>query len=272
MNQNDPYKTPDSQLEDKQEYEIALQLQPPRSVNFLHGLRWYLEGFQFFIKSPGVWIAMTVLFVLMIVLVSLIPMPNEQFTLGNLLDTFLLGGLMLGMYTLDRSGRFGIEFLIAAFKHPMRMQLLIVACLSFVIYGMVSYFLLHDAMLTFKQVTQSPEGAPQVSVEEMLNASKIFYLAVFKTSLLSIPVMALFWFTAPLIVLHRVDALTAMKLSFLGCVYNVPAFIMYILVGAVLAVLATLLLGLGWFVLFPVIVASQYLAWKDIFTNATRSG
>ena len=264
----DPYITPGSELEDKRESSFDLQLQPPRSVPFTRGLYWYIEGFQFFIKSPGIWIATTIIFVILIVLVSLLPTPSEQFTLGNLLDTFLLGGLMLGMYSLDRSGRFGIDYLFAAFKHPQRMQLLVVGILSFLLYGLVSYFLLHDAMLEFKNATQPVDtNSPPASLEDMLAASQVFYLAVFKTSLINIPVMALFWFTAPLIVLHRVNALTAMKLSFIGCFYNVPAFILFIVVGAVLALFATLLLGLGWFVLFPVIVATQYLGWKDIFTK-----
>ena len=264
----DPYKPPGSDLEDKTHEEVDLAFQPPRNVGVMRGLQWYKEGFRYFAKSPGTWILITILFILLLVLVSLIPMPSQQFTLGNILDSFFLAGLMSGLYALDKTGKFSVDYLFAAFKHPMRGQLLIVGLISFLMYGIVSYILLNDALVEFQQVTQqSTDGHPnQATIEETMQAAKTFYVAVFKTSLLTLPVMMLFWFTAPLIILHHVPAVQAMKLSFLGCFYNTPAFIVYILVGGLLAIFATLLLGLGWFVLLPVIVASQYVAWKDIFT------
>jgi uncharacterized membrane protein len=264
----DPYKPPGSDLEDKTRENVDLAFQSPRNVGVMQGLQWYKEGFRYFAKSPGTWILITILFIVLLVLISLIPMPSQQFTLGNILDTFFLAGLMTGLYSLDKTGKFSVEYLFAAFKHPMRGQLLIVGLISFLMYGIVSYILLNDALVEFQQVTQqSTDGHPsQATIEETMQAAKTFYVAVFKTSLLTIPVMMLFWFTAPLIILHHVPAVAAMKLSFLGCFYNTPAFIVYILVGGLLAIFATLVLGLGWFVLLPVIVASQYAAWKDIFT------
>lgn len=273
MSDTDPYKTPDSNLDKKSSTDFDLGLQPPRNVGIARGFQWYKEGFQYFSRSPGTWLMITVVFIVLIVLVSLIPMPNEQFTLGNVVDTFLLAGLMTGLYSLDKTGKLGVEHLFAAFKHPMRTQLLIVGLISFVLYGIISYALVHDELLEFQAVMQqSGEGQPsQASIEEIMMATKTFYFAVFKMSLLSIPVMMLFWFTAPLIILHRVNALQAMKLSFLGCFYNTPAFIVYILLGVLLAIFATLLLGLGWFVLLPVVIASQFVAWKDIYTASRPS-
>ena len=272
MADTDPYKTPDSDLDTASLSDGDLSLQPPRNVGIARSLQWYKEGFQYFSRSPGTWLLIIVIFIVLIVLVSLIPMPNEQFTLGNIIDTFFLAGLMAGLYSLDKTGKFGVEYLFVAFKHPMRLQLLIVGLISFILYGIVSYVLVHDALLEFQAVMQqSGEGQPsQASVEEIMAATKTFYFAVLKMSLLSIPVMMLFWFTAPLIILHRVSALRAMKLSFLGCFYNTPAFIVYILVGGLLAIIATMMLGLGWFVLLPVIIASQFVAWKDIFTSSRK--
>jgi uncharacterized membrane protein len=273
MSSTDPYKPPGSDLEEKARENFELELQQPRKVSVMRGLQWYKEGFACFAKSPGTWLLITIIFVVLLVLVSLIPMPSQQFTLGNILDTFFLAGLMTGLYAIDKNGRFGVEYLFAAFKHPMRLQLLIVGIISLVIYGMVSYILLHDATLAFQDAMQPSGGGHQnnASMEETMQAAKTFYVAVFKTSLYTIPIMMLFWFTAPLIILHRVPAVAAMKLSFLGCFYNTPAFLVFILVGGLLGIFATLLLGLGWFVLIPVIVAAQYIAWRDIFTTYKSS-
>ena len=46
---------------------------------------------------------------------------------------------------------------------------------------------------------------------------------------------------------------------------NTIPFLIYGLVGVVLCILATLPFMLGWFILALVIIASLYIAYKDIF-------
>ena len=55
------------------------------------------------------------------------------------------------------------------------------------------------------------------------------------------------------------------KASFAASMRNIPPMLAYGLAGIVLAILATIPLGLGWFVLGPVFVASVYTSYRDIF-------
>jgi uncharacterized membrane protein len=87
--------------------------------------------------------------------------------------------------------------------------------------------------------------------------------------LLAIPLLMAFWFAPALIVLRGEEPFAAMKASFNACLRNIPPFLVYGLVGLLFAILATIPLGLGWFVLAPVYVATIYASYKDIFGEPT---
>jgi len=73
------------------------------------------------------------------------------------------------------------------------------------------------------------------------------------------------WFAAPLVVFHDLGAVEAMKASFTGCLRNIVPFLVYGIAGLVLSVVATIPLGLGWLVLGPVVAASVYTSYRDIY-------
>jgi uncharacterized membrane protein len=56
-------------------------------------------------------------------------------------------------------------------------------------------------------------------------------------------------------------------MSFHGCLRNVVPFLVYGAIGIVLAILATIPFGLGWFVLAPVTIATVYASYCDIFED-----
>ena len=75
------------------------------------------------------------------------------------------------------------------------------------------------------------------------------------------------WFAPALVVFHQLGPVEAMKDSFLGCLRNVLPFLVYGIMFTLLAILATIPLGLGWLVLGPVTVASIYTAYRDIYLS-----
>ena len=56
-----------------------------------------------------------------------------------------------------------------------------------------------------------------------------------------------------------------MKMSFSGSLQNVLPFLVYGLIGIVLAVVASIPLALGWLVVGPMSIASIYSSYCDIF-------
>ena len=89
---------------------------------------------------------------------------------------------------------------------------------------------------------------------------------------LMLPVLMAYWFAPALVALEGLSALDAMKQSFIGCLKNIPAMLIYGVVGLVLMIIATLPLMLGLIFLMPVLVASMYVGYKDIYRSAEREG
>ena len=77
--------------------------------------------------------------------------------------------------------------------------------------------------------------------------------------------MMAYWFAPALVMLRNDEPVAAMKASFVACLANVVPMLVYSLIGLVLAIVATIPFGLGWFVLGPVFAASVYASYKDIF-------
>jgi uncharacterized membrane protein len=73
------------------------------------------------------------------------------------------------------------------------------------------------------------------------------------------------WFAPALVVLRELPPIQALKQSFRGCLKNIVPFLVYGLVAMVLTVLAAIPFGLGLLVMMPVIMASVYVAYGEIF-------
>jgi uncharacterized membrane protein len=104
----------------------------------------------------------------------------------------------------------------------------------------------------------APAGATAGAVVTVL-------LAVLIAIALALPLVMALWFAPALVVFHELDAVAAMKASFTGCLRNIVPFLVYGIVGLLLAVVAMIPLGLGWLVLGPVLAASVYASYRDIY-------
>lgn len=82
---------------------------------------------------------------------------------------------------------------------------------------------------------------------------------------LMLPVVMAMWFAPPLAVFNELGVFDALKASFVGCLKNTVPFLIYGLILLGFAVLASIPLCLGWLVLGPVIGASIYTSYRDIY-------
>jgi uncharacterized membrane protein len=86
-----------------------------------------------------------------------------------------------------------------------------------------------------------------------------------------VPVVMALWFAPVLVVLDDESAIDALVNSFKGCLENIVPFLIYGLLGLVLSIVASIPFFLGWLVLAPMILASIYLGYKDIFRKEEES-
>ena len=257
---SNPYAAPGSRVDDIADASATRHLiAAGRTVPAGHGWDWLVSGWDLFKRSPGPWILIGLIFLGIVMLSSSLPFIGLVAT--PVLGTILLGGVMQGCAELDRGRPIEVVHLFAGFRDKTS-SLVAVALLyivgSMVIVGIVG--LMFGFSLVPVLMGQSAPPDPGAALQ-------IFLVAVLVMLALSIPLWMAIWFTCPLIMLHDLKPLDAAQASFQGCLKNIVPFLIYGLVAFVATVIASVPLLLGWLVLWPVIIASVYTAYRDVFTE-----
>jgi uncharacterized membrane protein len=242
---------------------------PPvvREVDAGRGASWWSEAWRLFTPAAGTWILIIVLFAAATLLVSLIPVLG--WLAVQILTPVVSGGLMLGCRAIDRGEPLTVGHLIAGFTthaSPLMIvgliyTLLAIAC-AVVIFGLV-FMLFGASVLAQLFSVQDP-----IQIGTALGGLVLaFLIAALAFLLLFAPLMMAVWFAPALVVLRGVEPTSAMKLSFRASLKNVLPMLVYGLVGILLAIVASIPLGLGWLVLAPLIIATVYTGYCDIFED-----
>ena len=229
------------------------------------GSAWWAEGWRLFTASPGVWLAITIVYVVIMIGLSLIPVIGQIASM--LLHPALSAGLILGCRALDRGGELAVSHLFAGFNDKLG-SLVILALLylaGWIVISVVACALLL-AVIGAGSIGALLTGDAIQAGLDLLSALSLGALVVLLVAaLFAIPLLMAYWFAPALIVLRGDEPFAAMKTSFNACLRNIPPSLIYGLLGLLFAILASIPLGLGWFVLAPVYAASVYASYKDIF-------
>lgn len=222
-----------------------------------HGWHWIVQAFALFRKQPGLWILMALALGVGYMVIGLIPL------LGSLANALLLpifaGGLMLGCKALDRGDALRFEDLFAGFRQKAG-DLVLVGAFNLVGWVFIAFAVIAvvGGGAAIGMMHGGIEGAG-VSIASTL-------LATLLAASLSVPLAMATWFAPALIVLRDLSAGAALAASFFACLRNWLAFLLYGVVMLVLCVIAAIPLLLGYLVLVPVLIASIYTAYHDIYS------
>jgi len=252
-NANNPFKPPEAVVSDYRP-EAGNFIPEGRRVPAGNGVAWLSQGWELFRAAPGTWIGLSVVYILLMVVLGLIPLVNF---LLSLLAPIFVGGIMLGCKALDDGEELRIGHLFAGFSsHAGGLALVGLLYLAGVFgIGLVMALLIGGSI-----------GLGALSGGNL----PIFGVIIggLVAALLIIPLAMAVWYAPALVVLQQQTAFEAMKASFFIGIRNFLPFLVYGLVFLVLAVIATLPLGLGWLVLIPVLQASIYTSYKDMFIES----
>ena len=221
-----------------------------------------------FTGAPGVWIVITVLYLVIMVMLSFVPVLGSLAT--TLLAPVFAGGVLLGCRAADRGGALTVAHLFAGFAERL-WPLMLVGLLYLV--GTLAIVAVVGALL-FAAVGMT--GIAALMTGDPLQAGLAAFaalgigalLAVLLGLLLGIPLLMAFWFAPALVALRNDEPLAAAKASFDACLRNMLPMLVYSLLGLAFAIGASIPFLLGWFVLGPVFAASFYASYKDIFERA----
>lgn len=234
-----------------------------RKVGAGRGWQWIVDGFGLFKKNPPIWITLFVIYFLIVIVVSMVPVVGPL--VMTLLAPVFTAGFMLACRDVEAGEELELGYLVAGFKHNSG-QLITVGGLylvgSITILGLMMMggggAILGSAALTMQGA--EPIGVMQGAMGGMLG---VVLLAL----VLLVLLLMAYWFAPVLVTLGNVTAMNAMKLSFFGCLRNMWPFMLFGLIAFILMMLAMIPFGLGMLILVPVLNAAIYLGYKDIFAT-----
>ena len=256
----DPYAAPKSRVADTRSGSESF-VPEGRSMAAGNGWAWVTDAWGLVKQNLGAWIVLFIIFVVIVIVLSFIPL------LGALalyvVTPILMGGLMLGCEAVRKGEPMTVAHLLAGFGSNAG-KLAGVGLFTLVAY--IGIFVVVMAIFGFSIAKMFMGGMNDpAAVAEM---GMTILLAVLIVLALSIPIYMAMWFSYPLIVLNDYSVGQALKASFSACLKNVVPFLVYGIVMFVLAIVASIPLLLGWLLLGPVLLASLYTSYRDIFYTA----
>jgi len=228
-----------------------------KSVPAARGWNWIADGWTLFKAAPGLWIGIIVVFVVILFAMALVPFAG-MFAQYLLMPVFM-AGIVLGCRAIDAGESLEFNHLFAGFQTKFGT---LAAVGALYLAGFVVIMVVVMLITGVGVFALMAGGGQDVATSGALLG---VLLAVLIAIALSVPLLMAVWFAPPLVVFHDLGAVEAMKASFTGCLRNVLPFLVYGLVGMLLAIIATIPLMLGWLALGPVFAASVYTGYRDIY-------
>jgi uncharacterized membrane protein len=265
-NTDNPYQTPSAAVLEPSALGDEWEFSEPRSVPTGHGWRWIVDGFRLFSQNPGTWIGIYLVFMVITMLLSMLPLVSIAATI---LSPILLGGMLLGAREQDKGNPLQFNHLFAGFSEAggnlaLVGVFMLVATMVITVVTMIIYFAIFGGTLFNGGL--NPQANPDQAGLFFIQSFGVITILVL---LLVTPVLMAYFFAPGLIALHRQEFFDSLKYSFLGCWRNMLPLSWFGLLVILMFIVGAIPLGLGWLVVGPVTIAAGYTAYKDIFTLAT---
>jgi uncharacterized membrane protein len=249
-----PYAAPKAQVADETLVAQGNFVPGGHAVPAARGWSWYAEGWNLFKEAPATWIGMIIVMGVIFIALAFIPVIGSVGTV--LLTPVLTAGLMIGCRSVEEGS--GLEFgqLFVGFRDHFGT---LAAVGALYLAGFVVIFLIVFALMGGGMFALFSGAADPFAVGATMAIAILLMLA------LTVPLVMALWFAPALVVFNDQGAVEAMKGSFVGCLRNMLPFLVYGIIGLVLAFLASIPAMLGWLVFAPVIAASIYVSYRDIY-------
>jgi hypothetical protein len=234
-----------------------------KAMSIDRGAGWLLEGFGYFKSSALNWIGACILLFVISIVISLVPFIGGVAV--NILMPVFMAGLILGCHAQHQGGEFTVNHLFAGFSNNTAQLIVLglIYLLGMIVITIVALIMIFFMLGGLAFLEHLESGNPDMILQNIRGIMLVFLVAL----MLYLPLLMAYWFAPALIVLNDVSPVDALIMSFKGCLANILPFLMYGIIGLVLSIIAVIPFGLGLLILGPMIIASIYIAYRDIFTG-----
>jgi uncharacterized membrane protein len=256
-----PYAAPKAAVADETVVLSADLVPGGQSRPAGNGWTWITDAWEIFKRQPGLWIGVILLLFVIFAGASLLPIIGGFLT--TLFGPVFAAGIVTGCKKIDGGGEMELGDMFAGFRERTGTLIGVGALYLAAVFIVMLVVGLIMGVGMFTLMGGNPEQMAALGVTVLL--------AVLIMTALLLPAVMAVWFAAPLVVFHGHGAVDAMKGSFSGCLKNILPFLLYSVILMVFLFVAAIPLLLGWLVLWPVIAASVYTSYKDIYLKPRSS-
>ena len=233
------------------------------------GWGWITEGWRLFAGAPGVWIVILLIYLGINVVLSLIPLIGGLAYL--LLSPVLTGGILYGADRQARGETLEIGDLFRGFQDQGRMGPLVILGLislaGYMLMGLILMVFVGGGIATGIVLDDPGQGITPEMIEGLFGVGFMVLILV-ELTLWAVIMMAMLY-AIPLVMLGRQDAWPAVQDSIAACWINMLPLLVFGLMGLVLAMIAVIPFGLGFLILWPVMVCAVYASYREVFAEPT---
>lgn len=252
-----PYDAPAAEL-DAATASSEIRFCPPKGIRGGEGFSIFGDAWQIFKQAPWLWIGTTFSLFILMILLSLIPIAGQIAT--ALLVTPMAAGLYMGAEEIRNGGSLKFGHLFAAFSSGKGGRLM-----GFAVVYMVMYIV---AMAVPLLALGQGNLLPLLLGQEAGSFNPAGMMAGFAVMMIvGLALSMVYWFAVPLIALQDQKMFEAMGNSLKGCLKNIWPLTLYGLAMMFWMIVATIPIGLGLFVMIPVLYISCYTGYRRIFTE-----
>ncbi len=227
-----------------------------RAVAAANGLAWLKDGWALFVAAPAQWLALTVILIVFVFCLYQVPLVGGHAV--NFATPLLCAGMLVAARKAATGERVEVSELFLTLK-PKAKALFSVGALYMA--GMLAILFVAFAL----GGGSVAGGLTMGSMAGLGVALGGVMLALMLSLVLLVPLAMAIWFAPALVLFNNMGATDALKASFTACLRNALPFVLYSLFLLVLCFFALLPVGLGLLVLTPVVFASIYAAYRDVF-------
>lgn len=256
QDRDNPFAPPKAAVLQAASADDAVFVEEGQKVAAGRGGAWWSEAWDLFKKAPGTWILIFIVFMLLSVVFAIIPLGS---LVTNICYPVIAAGVMLGCRSLEEGNGLTLGHLFAGFKKNVG-SLLLVGVLYLVGMMLIGIFVGVGMALMIPKFAAAGQSGP-----DFMALAPIFLLVVLVAIALMMPLIMAIWFAPAIVIFHDVQPMAAMKASFAGSLRNFVPFLVYGLVGLGLAIVAAIPLGLGFLVYGPLLWATVYTGYRDIY-------
>jgi uncharacterized membrane protein len=256
-----PYRPPLATVADVRESGAATQFGVPAAkVEAGRGANWIGEGWTLFKAAPLMWIVALLILVGIQIVLGLIPL------LGNIASMLIGPIFMVGVLTFGQGIAQGegadVGKLFVGFKEKLGTLIAVAALYIVMIVAMIAVGVI-VALPLWSGANLFNVASPEQAMQGVGMASVL--IAILVIFALTLPVVAAYWFAPGLVFYADLGAVAAMKQSFSACLRNWLPLLVYGILALLVMLLGALALVIGLFVALPVLMASYYAIFRDLF-------